>query len=261
MRARLTLLLALLLPLLTGCGLFGGSWDVRMEVLGNGTAAVTTKFAGEPDAGTTTETTLPFSAARNVGFGFNRVDVRGAAPAPHVGCWWTAWCARSRPWTPPETPRAWPTTKTLDRHLPQPARTASTRAGWRRDGAARHQGRRSHRTRRHRPFRGRWHRPGHDHDAPQGHLVSVFGDTFRRAGVGGRGWRAPVVLFADPTSVPTGLRWTGSCWTRHLRPPGRAVHAPRLAPLGLAAAAGDDRPAHRRPHRRRRHVPARHGVP
>jgi hypothetical protein len=81
MRARLTLLLALLLPLLTGCGLFGGSWDVRMEVLGNGTAAVTTKFAGEPDAGTTTETTLPFSAARNVGFGFNRVDVRGAAPS------------------------------------------------------------------------------------------------------------------------------------------------------------------------------------
>jgi hypothetical protein len=46
--------------------------------------------------------------------------------------------------------------------------------------------------------------------APQGHLVSVFGDTFRRAGVGGRGWRAPVVLFADPASSTTGLRWTGS---------------------------------------------------
>jgi hypothetical protein len=46
--------------------------------------------------------------------------------------------------------------------------------------------------------------------APQGHLVSVFGDTFRRPTVGGPGWRSPVTLFADPTSVPTGLRWTGS---------------------------------------------------
>jgi hypothetical protein len=53
--------------------------------------------------------------------------------------------------------------------------------------------------------------------APQGHLVSVFGDTFRRAGVGGPGWRAPVVLFADPASVATGLRWTGSA--------GRGPHA------------------------------------
>jgi Domain of unknown function (DUF4185) len=47
--------------------------------------------------------------------------------------------------------------------------------------------------------------------APDGRLVSVFGDTFRRAGVGGlRGWRSPVALFADPGSVATGLRWTGS---------------------------------------------------
>ena len=46
--------------------------------------------------------------------------------------------------------------------------------------------------------------------APHGHLVSVFGDTFRRASVGGPGWRAPVVLFAVPASVPTGLCWTGS---------------------------------------------------
>jgi hypothetical protein len=50
--------------------------------------------------------------------------------------------------------------------------------------------------------------------APQGHLVSVFGDTFRQAGVGGRGWRSPVVLFADPASVPTGLRWTGAAGRR-----------------------------------------------
>lgn len=48
--------------------------------------------------------------------------------------------------------------------------------------------------------------------APDGRLVAVFGDTFERAGVGGRGWRSPVVLFADPDSVRTGtgLRWTGS---------------------------------------------------
>ncbi|MDN5861358.1 MAG: DUF4185 domain-containing protein, partial [Pseudonocardia sp.] len=46
--------------------------------------------------------------------------------------------------------------------------------------------------------------------APDGRLVSVFGDTFRKAGVGGRGWRAPVVLFGEPASVATGVRWTGS---------------------------------------------------
>jgi hypothetical protein len=46
--------------------------------------------------------------------------------------------------------------------------------------------------------------------APDGHLVSVFGDTFERAGVGGPGWRSPVVLFADPDSVADGMRWTGS---------------------------------------------------
>lgn len=46
--------------------------------------------------------------------------------------------------------------------------------------------------------------------APDGRLVAVFGDTFDHATVGGPGWRSPIVLFADPTSVPTGLRWTGS---------------------------------------------------
>lgn len=81
MRTRAALVLPALLLLTTGCGLFGGSWDVRMEIVGPGTATVTTKFAGEPDAGTTTEAvTLPFSSDRNVGFGFNRIDVRGAAP-------------------------------------------------------------------------------------------------------------------------------------------------------------------------------------
>jgi hypothetical protein len=80
MRPPRPLLLALLFPVLAGCGLLGGSWDVRMEVRGSGTATVTTKFAGEPDAGTTAEANLPFSAARNVGFGFSRIDVQGAGP-------------------------------------------------------------------------------------------------------------------------------------------------------------------------------------
>ncbi len=46
--------------------------------------------------------------------------------------------------------------------------------------------------------------------APDGRLVSVFGDTFSRAGVGGLGWRSPVVLFASPEGIGEGLRWTGS---------------------------------------------------
>jgi hypothetical protein len=46
--------------------------------------------------------------------------------------------------------------------------------------------------------------------APDGRLVSVFGDTFASPRAGGRGWRSPVVLFGDPASVPTGVRWTGS---------------------------------------------------
>ncbi|GAA4616824.1 DUF4185 domain-containing protein [Saccharopolyspora hordei] len=50
--------------------------------------------------------------------------------------------------------------------------------------------------------------------APDGRLVSVFGDTFERAGVGGPGWRSPVVLFGDPTTVRSGIRWTGSAGAR-----------------------------------------------
>jgi hypothetical protein len=54
--------------------------------------------------------------------------------------------------------------------------------------------------------------------APDGRLVSVFGDTFEQPGVGGPGWRSPVVLFADPTTVQAGLEWVGSAG------PGHAAH-------------------------------------
>ncbi len=46
--------------------------------------------------------------------------------------------------------------------------------------------------------------------APDGRIVSVFGDTFERPGVGGPGWRSPVVLFADATTATGGVGWTGS---------------------------------------------------
>jgi hypothetical protein len=72
-------LAVLAVPALAGCGLLGGSWDVRIEVQGAGRAEVAAKFAGDPDAGLV-GTALPFSASRNVGFGFNSVEVRDAAP-------------------------------------------------------------------------------------------------------------------------------------------------------------------------------------
>ncbi|MER5388667.1 DUF4185 domain-containing protein [Saccharopolyspora sp. NPDC002686] len=50
--------------------------------------------------------------------------------------------------------------------------------------------------------------------APDGRLVSVFGDTFEQAGVGGPGWRSPVVLFGDPATARSGIRWTGSTGPR-----------------------------------------------
>src|ERR1700712_4310420 len=82
--------------------------------------------------------------------------------------------------------------------------------------------------------------------APDGRLVSVFGYTFESAGVGGPGWRSPVVLFADPGSVAEGLRWTGSAgpdeyaqqvvdYTHHgLRRVGRGAFAWRQVSTVLA---------------------------
>lgn len=63
---------------LSGCGLFGGSWDVRMEVLGEGTALVRAEFPGERVEAMARS--LPFSESRNVGFGFNTLDVQSAPP-------------------------------------------------------------------------------------------------------------------------------------------------------------------------------------
>jgi hypothetical protein len=80
--SRLPLLATSLLlgvPLLAGCGLFGDSWDVRIEVAGPGPASVGTKFAGDPDP-VTVPATLPISVSRNVGFGFNVVAIEDAEP-------------------------------------------------------------------------------------------------------------------------------------------------------------------------------------
>ena len=63
--------------------------------------------------------------------------------------------------------------------------------------------------------------------APDGRLVSVFGDTFASARAGGRGWRSPVVLFGDPASVPTGVVWTGAAGRRRLFRRGWARQAVR----------------------------------
>ena len=46
--------------------------------------------------------------------------------------------------------------------------------------------------------------------APDGRLVSVFGDTFEQATVGGPGWRSPVVLFGDPATARAGIEWIGA---------------------------------------------------
>ena len=46
--------------------------------------------------------------------------------------------------------------------------------------------------------------------APDGRIVAVFGDTFESKEAGGPGWRSPVILFGDPDSVRSGLRWTGA---------------------------------------------------
>ncbi|SDP35569.1 protein of unknown function [Actinopolyspora xinjiangensis] len=58
--------------------------------------------------------------------------------------------------------------------------------------------------------------------APDGRLVAVFGDTFERAGVGGPGWRSPVVLFGAPETARTGIQWVGAA--------GRGRYAEQILP-------------------------------
>ncbi|MFB6437350.1 MmpS family transport accessory protein [Streptomyces sp. NPDC056411] len=62
---------------LTGCALFGKSWDVKVEVTGPAAAGITYSFAGETDNAVVRQR-LPWSRAQNVGFGFNQVMVAHA---------------------------------------------------------------------------------------------------------------------------------------------------------------------------------------
>ncbi|ANP52364.1 hypothetical protein J2Z21_008273 [Streptomyces griseochromogenes] len=67
---------------MTGCGLFGKSWDVKMEVTGPAAADISYSFAGDNDD-TVSGRSLPWTHAQNVGFGFNQVGV-AHAPAGTV---------------------------------------------------------------------------------------------------------------------------------------------------------------------------------
>ncbi|MFD9084155.1 hypothetical protein ACFQ7B_20590 [Streptomyces erythrochromogenes] len=65
---------------LTGCGLFGQSWDVKLEVTGTGQAEVGYSFSGETAQTKSTNESLPWTVSQNVGFGFNGLAVRHAPP-------------------------------------------------------------------------------------------------------------------------------------------------------------------------------------
>ncbi|MEV6682561.1 hypothetical protein AB0N09_37720 [Streptomyces erythrochromogenes] len=65
---------------LTGCGLFGQSWDVKFEVTGTGQAEVGYSFSGETGQTKATSESLPWTVSQNVGFGFNGVAVLHAPP-------------------------------------------------------------------------------------------------------------------------------------------------------------------------------------
>ncbi|PNE40609.1 MULTISPECIES: MmpS family transport accessory protein [Streptomyces] len=65
---------------LAGCGLFGDSWDVKLEVTGKGSAGVDYNFSGETEPKHDTEAQLPWTKTQNVGYGFNSVSVNHAAP-------------------------------------------------------------------------------------------------------------------------------------------------------------------------------------
>ncbi|MFI9163574.1 MmpS family transport accessory protein [Kitasatospora aureofaciens] len=65
---------------LTGCGVFGHSWDVKLEVTGPGSADVGYSFSGDTSGKTVLNQKLPWNKAQNVGFGFNDLAVKNAKP-------------------------------------------------------------------------------------------------------------------------------------------------------------------------------------
>ncbi|KUN07188.1 hypothetical protein AQI95_11630 [Streptomyces yokosukanensis] len=69
---------------LTGCGLMGPSYDVKMEVAGPGSADVVYSFSGDNSGKIAHVQKLPWSVAQNVGFGFNQVGVKN--PDPGTTC-------------------------------------------------------------------------------------------------------------------------------------------------------------------------------
>jgi Domain of unknown function (DUF4185) len=75
--------------------------------------------------------------------------------------------------------------------------------------------------------------------APDGRLVSVFGDTFDNAGVGGPGWRSPVVLFGDPRPPapascglgrPAQVTMRTRCWPTSMARSSTAARSRRSCP-------------------------------
>ncbi|WP_329388126.1 MmpS family transport accessory protein [Streptomyces sp. NBC_01716] len=72
--------LSLTVVSVTGCGMFGQSWDVKLEVTGDGSADVGYAFPGDNDGQTDADRKLPWNKAQNVGFGFSEVAVADAGP-------------------------------------------------------------------------------------------------------------------------------------------------------------------------------------
>lgn len=73
--------LSLAVVSITGCGIFGESWDVKLEVTGDGNADVGYAFSGDNDGRTDADRKLPWNKTQNVGFGFSEVAVTDAGPA------------------------------------------------------------------------------------------------------------------------------------------------------------------------------------
>ncbi|MQS16121.1 hypothetical protein F7Q99_28770 [Streptomyces kaniharaensis] len=69
---------------LTGCGLLGPSYDVKLEVAGPGSADIVYSFSGDNSGKTAVGQKLPWTKAQNVGFGFNEVSVNH--PEPGTTC-------------------------------------------------------------------------------------------------------------------------------------------------------------------------------